>query len=132
MTGGTMKSVSGFSPSIDATLEGMGNDYIRTDPDDQHWRLDAHCVIKNHTGGRAYVNYSGIITLNDATRAALSGQEGAKSTDFGNVFIEMRFETGDEEMKELEHSTFVGAGRFVLEEGKPPAVEYKLSKVVRG
>jgi hypothetical protein len=46
--------------------------------------------------------------------------------------IEMRFTTGNEQFKELETSTFVGAGRFVLEEGKPIVVEYKLSKVVGG
>ena len=46
--------------------------------------------------------------------------------------IEMRFETGDETLKELETSTFVGAGRFVYEHGKPAVVEYKISKVTAG
>ena len=44
----------------------------------------------------------------------------------------MRFETGDEKLKELELNTFVGAGRFVVEQGKPLTVEYKLSKVMKG
>lgn len=44
----------------------------------------------------------------------------------------MRFETGEEKLKGLELSTFVGAGRFVIEQGKPVIVEYKLSKVVKG
>ena len=46
--------------------------------------------------------------------------------------IEMRFETGEERLKELELGLFVGAGRFVVEQGKPVTVEYKLSKVVKG
>ena len=46
--------------------------------------------------------------------------------------IEMKFETGDERFKNLETSVFVGAGRFVVEQGKPVTVEYKLSKVVKG
>ena len=46
--------------------------------------------------------------------------------------IEMRFETGDEKLKALETSVFVGAGRFVVEKGKPVVVEYKLSKAVKG
>lgn len=52
-------------------------------------------------------------------------------TSFTQV-IEMRFETGEEKLKSLETGVFVGAGRFVVEEGKPVVVEYKLSKVVQG
>lgn len=48
------------------------------------------------------------------------------------VVIEMRFETGDERLKELELGKFVGAGRFVVEQGKPVMVEYKVSRVVNG
>lgn len=44
----------------------------------------------------------------------------------------MRFETGEEKLKGLELGTFVGAGRFLVEAGKPVTVEYKLSKVVKG
>ena len=44
----------------------------------------------------------------------------------------MRFETGDEKLKGLETGVFVGAGRFVVEKGKPAVVEYKLSKAVKG
>ena len=46
--------------------------------------------------------------------------------------IEMRFETGDEKLKSLETMSFVGAGRFVVQQGKPVVVEYKLSRVVKG
>ena len=46
--------------------------------------------------------------------------------------IEMRFETGDERLKSLETMSFVGAGRFVVQQGKPVVVEYKLSRVVKG
>ena len=44
----------------------------------------------------------------------------------------MRFETGEEKLKGLELGTFVGSGRFLVEEGKPVTVEYKLSKVIKG
>jgi hypothetical protein len=43
----------------------------------------------------------------------------------------MKFETGDGKFKDLELSTFVGAGRFLVREGKPLTVEYKVSKVVQ-
>ena len=48
------------------------------------------------------------------------------------LVIEMRFETGDEKLKSLENMSFVGAGRFKVEQGKPVVVEYKLSRVVKG
>lgn len=49
-----------------------------------------------------------------------------------HLVIEMRFETGDEKLKDLELGVFVGAGRFIVEQGKPAVVEYKLSKAVKG
>ena len=48
------------------------------------------------------------------------------------LVIEMKFETGDEKLKGLETGVFVGAGRFIVEKGKPVVVEYKLSKAVKG
>lgn len=48
------------------------------------------------------------------------------------VVIEIKFETGDEKLKDLELGVFVGAGRFLVEKGKPIVVEYKVSKVVKG
>ena len=44
----------------------------------------------------------------------------------------MDFETGEPALKDLELAKFVGAGRFIIEEGKPVTVEYKISKVVKG
>lgn len=44
----------------------------------------------------------------------------------------MNFETGEEKFKDLELGMFVGAGRFIVEQGKPVTVEYKVSKVVKG
>ena len=49
-----------------------------------------------------------------------------------NLVIEMKFETGDEKLKDLETGIFVGAGRFVVEKDKPSVVEYKISKAVKG
>ena len=46
--------------------------------------------------------------------------------------IEMKFETGAETFKDLELGMFVGSGRFIIEQGKPVTVEYKVSKVAKG
>lgn len=46
MVGGTMKSESCFSPAVDATFKGVGNDYIHTDPSGKYMRLNAHGVLE--------------------------------------------------------------------------------------
>lgn len=40
------------------------------------------------------------------------------------------FETGSEALKGMEEKIYVGSGRFIVEEGKPVVVEYKISEVV--
>ncbi|KAI4168610.1 MAG: hypothetical protein LQ343_006274 [Gyalolechia ehrenbergii] len=131
MTGGTAISHPSFKPAVDAVFEGVGNDYIRNDPDGKHMRLDAHGVLRDkNLGSLIYVHYTGIIGITPDLELVLSGSPDAKTTGFGNAFIHLTFETGDERLKELETDVFAASGRFVVEEGKPITVEYRVSKVV--
>jgi Protein of unknown function (DUF3237) len=41
----------------------------------------------------------------------------------------VKFETGSNELRALEQKVYVASGRFVVEEGKPLVVEYKISQV---
>jgi len=133
MTGGSLKSEPGFSPAINASWVGRGADYIHVDPSGKHMRLNAHGVVKDEaTSGLVYLNYTGVVELSPALGKVLSGEPDAKTTDFGDSFIEMHFETGEETLKILETGQYVGAGRFVVEAGKPVVVEYKISRVVKG
>ncbi|KAK0509456.1 hypothetical protein JMJ35_007850 [Cladonia borealis] len=132
LPGGSIKSEPGFSPAIDAEWVGTGADYIHNDPSGERMRLNAHGVVKDKSGGLVYLNYTGVVDITPELGAILQGKPDAKSTEFGNSFIEMRFETGDEKLKSLETMSFVGAGRFVVQQGKPVVVEYKLSRVVKG
>ena len=43
----------------------------------------------------------------------------------------MLFETGSDELKVLEQKVYVAAGRFIIEAGKNPVVEYLVSEVDR-
>lgn len=105
-----------------------------------------------------YVSYQGVVDITPEVQRVLEGSPDAKTTDFGgsckltmikkllyhnisrstrlternNAVVEMRFETGDDELKELELGVFVAAGRFRVETGKPVVVEYKVSRVCRG
>jgi hypothetical protein len=42
------------------------------------------------------------------------------------------FETGSEELRALEEKVYVASGRFIIEEGKGPVVEYLISEVAPG
>jgi subtilisin-like proprotein convertase family protein len=41
----------------------------------------------------------------------------------------VNFETGSSELAQMQHKTYVAAGRFIVESGKPVTVEYKISEV---
>lgn len=45
------------------------------------------------------------------------------------VVIHATFETGHPDLTGMDTKVYVGAGRFILEEGKPVVVEYKISEV---
>ena len=84
MTGGNVKSESGFSPALNAEFVGTGNDYIHNDPSGKHMRLNAHAVVQDkESGAMVYLNYSGVVDITPELGAILQGQEDAKSTDFG-------------------------------------------------
>jgi len=44
--------------------------------------------------------------------------------------IHVVFESSDPSLAALQTKTYVGSGRFILEAGKAPVVEYKISEVV--
>lgn len=84
MTGGTIKSEPGFSPSLDAELVGTGNDYIHNDSSGKHMRLNGHGVVKDKdSGGTVYLNYSGVVDMTPELQAIFHGGEDAISTEFG-------------------------------------------------
>ncbi|KAK1143926.1 hypothetical protein N8T08_005835 [Aspergillus melleus] len=130
MTGGTFKTESSFSPSVDAEFVGVGNDYIHADADGKHLRLNAHSVLKTHDGALIYMNYTGILALTAVEQAVFAGTADEGSTSFGNAFTHFTFETGDDRYKQLEHGVFVAQGRFIVQKDKLVVVEYRVSQVV--
>jgi RNA polymerase I-specific transcription initiation factor RRN6 len=86
---------------------------------------------RNHDGTILAMYYKGTVKLTPGVGKVLSGASDAKTTDYGDSFVNFTFETGNEKYKELQNGTYVAAGHFVTGEGKPGVVvEYKVSKVV--
>ncbi|KAI3400261.1 hypothetical protein diail_3642 [Diaporthe ilicicola] len=107
-----------------------GSDYIKTDPDGKFSRLEVDSLVKDTaTGGLVRYRYTGVVDMSSPAGKVLRGDSDAATTDFGDVYTHVKFETGHPELKALENKVFVGSGRFILEAGKPVVVEYKISEV---
>jgi len=78
-----------------------------------------------------HMHYTGILDITNEMRRILGRSANAQSTEFGNSFIQVSFETGSMRYKALEQALFVGAGRFIVDEGGLKA-EYRISKVCKG
>ncbi|KAI9766527.1 MAG: hypothetical protein M1840_006485 [Geoglossum simile] len=128
--GGSMKSEPGVSPAVDAEIL-FGSDLIRVDPSEKHVRLDVRSLMKDKRDCLINFTYTGYIEVTPAVMKVFAGSPDAESTDFGNSFCHFTFETGNEDLKPLENRKYVGAGRFIIEQGKTTVVEYKISKVVK-
>ncbi|KAK4136450.1 hypothetical protein BT67DRAFT_439438 [Trichocladium antarcticum] len=128
-SGGTIKSEPGYAVALDAALE-HGADYIKASPDGTHVRLNVQMLARDTpTGALLRVSYTGKVALGGGAGRVLRGEAGAGTTEFGEAFTNVEFETGSNELAELHEKVYVGSGRFVLEAGKPTMVEYKVSEV---
>lgn len=107
-----------------------GADYFKGDPDGKYVRLEVNSLVQDKkTGGLVRFLYTGVLDMRGPCGKVLRGEDGAVTTEFGEIFTHAKFETGHPSLKEIENKVYVGSGRFVLETGKPTIVEYKLSEV---
>ncbi|KAF9879316.1 hypothetical protein CkaCkLH20_03549 [Colletotrichum karsti] len=127
---GSLVSEPTYPLRVDAVFL-HGSDYLRFDPDGRHARLEVSSALKDKGGSGAVIrfDYTGVIDVSGPAGAVLKGLEGAATTGFGDAFTQVKFESGHETLRELQNKIYVGSGRFVLEEGKPTVVEYKISEV---
>jgi hypothetical protein len=96
-----------------------GGDWILVDSDGVG-RLDVRATFETHDGALIYVQYTGVLVMNDAVTAALEqGQE----SQYGDTYFmtQPRFETGDARYAWLNRVVAVAEGRAM-----PSAVEYRV------
>lgn len=86
-------------------------------------RLDVRAQFRTEDGAFVYVQYPGLLEMNEKVATAL-GSGG--STEVGDQYFRStpRFETGDERYAWLNQHVFVGQGRIV-----DGAVEYQIFRV---
>jgi Protein of unknown function (DUF3237) len=84
-------------------------------------RVDVRLQVETHDGAHLYVQYTGLLELNEAVQGALASGAG---TNFGEqyFFTNPRIETGDERYAWVNKTFFVGEGRIL----PGLAVEYRV------
>lgn len=96
-----------------------GGDWLLVDPQGVG-RLDVRGTFETEDGARIYLQYHGVVVMNEKVRAALSAGE---ETRFGDTYFmtQPRFETGDARYAWLNQVVAVAEGRVL-----PRAVEYRV------
>jgi hypothetical protein len=84
-------------------------------------RLDVRLQIETHDGAYLYIQYFGLLELNEAVQSALADGTG---TEYGDqyFFTNPRIETGDERYAWVNTTFFIGEGRMLPNLG----VEYRV------
>ena len=114
VTGGTFEG-----PGLGGKILTCGGDWLLTD-DDGIGRLDVRATFLTDDGAHVYMQYFGIVELNEKAASALAGGGG---TEYGDHYFvtQPRFETGDERYAWLNRTVAVAEGRL-----RPNAVEYQV------
>lgn len=109
VTGGTFEG-----PKLRGKILPSGGDWILIDGNGRG-QLDVRATFETDDGALVYVQYFGILVMNDKVAA---GQ-----TDYGDAYFmtQPRFETGDERYAWLNNILAVAQGRVL-----PGAVEYRV------
>ena len=110
-------------PRLKGELLPSGADWLLMGPDGVG-RLDVRGTFKTDDGAHVYVQYSGILVMNEKVQQALAQ---GRETQYGDsdFFTQPRFETGDERYAWLNSIVAIGEGRLI-----PSAVEYRVYQVV--
>ena len=102
-----------------------GADWLLFDPDGVG-HLDVRVTLETQDGAHIYVQYYGVIVMNEKVNAAF---EQGGSTDYGDTYFmtEPRFETGDLRNKWL--NGVLAVAECCL---KPGAAKYRVFELVNG
>jgi hypothetical protein len=83
--------------------------------------VDVRAQVKTDDGAHLYIQYTGLLEMNEAVQAALGSGEGSSFED-QYFYTNPRIETGDERYAWLNTTFFIGEGRITQGGG----VEYRV------
>lgn len=88
---------------------------------DGYLRVDVRAQVETHDGAFLYVQYVGLLEMNETVQNAIEKQIGTEFTD-QHFYTNPRFETGDARYSWLNTTFFIGEGRIF----PGLAVEYRV------
>ena len=108
---------------LNGTVVGPGADWALLGGDG-FGRVDVRMQIATHDGAFIYVQYVGLLELNDVSGAAMVDRQ--KETTFDDQYFVTtpRMECGDERYEWVNHTMFVARGRLTK-----PGVQYEVYRV---
>jgi hypothetical protein len=120
VTGGSFEG-----PRLKGKLLPSGGDWLLIG-NDGVGRLDVRGTFETEDGARIYLQYHGVVVINDKVGEALAQ---GRETQYGDTYFmtQPRFETGDPRYAWLNSVVAVSQGRVL-----PNAVEYRVYQVVNG
>ena len=120
VTGGTFEG-----SRLKGKVLGSGGDWLLIDGKGVA-RLDVRATLETDDGALIYVQYYGVLVMNEKVVQAL---ESGAETQFGDTYFvtQPRFETSDERYSWLNSVMAVAEGRTI-----PNAVEYRVYEVAGG
>ena len=109
-------------PRLNAVLLTGGADWILLGADGVG-RIDVRCQLRTDDGAIVYMQYRGLIELNEAVHAAInSGRECQFDDQYCRVIVQL--ETGDERYRWMHQRIFLAQGRPL-----PGGIEYRVFRV---
>jgi hypothetical protein len=111
-------------PDIKGRMLGGGGDWILVGADG-FGRIDVRGQMMTDDGAAIYVQYQGILEMNEAVAQKLGDSK--RSTDYGDQYFRTtpRLETGDPRYAWVNRTVFVAEGRLPAGSG----VEYRVYRV---
>lgn len=80
-----LSSEAGYATALNGTWV-HGSDYIKTDADGGHSRLEVDSLVKDTaTGGLVRYRYTGVVDMSGPAGKVLRGDTDAATTDFGHI-----------------------------------------------
>lgn len=108
---------------VNGELIGAGADWMLVGKDG-YGRIDVRCQIVTDDEAAIYVQYQGVLELNEASSAALL--ESGRETTWDDQYFRTtpRFETGDPRYAWMNEAVFVARGRVTAD-----GIEYEVFRV---
>ncbi len=117
---------SAEGPRLRGSYLASGADWLLVD-DAGMGHLDVRCTLETHDGALIYIQYFGILELNEKVAEVLTSGSGVVDYGETNFITQPRFETGDDRYKWLNSVVAVAEGRLLAN-----AVEYRVYQALSG